>query len=94
MPGDKIGAPVATYVDAIRPLAGPCHVAACPWQEFAILAQSRTWPIRLGSKDARAAVASTAPTTRVHRAAGRIICRSSIAAGSASAAIATAAGRG
>ena len=41
-----------------------------------------------------AVVASTAPTTRVHRAAGRIICRRSIAAGSASAAIATAAGRG
>jgi hypothetical protein len=49
---------------------------------------------KLGSKDARAVVASTAPTTRVHRGAGRIICRRSIAAGSASAAIATAAGRG
>ena len=55
---------------------------------------TRTWPIRLGSKDARAVVVSTAPTTRVHRGAGRIICRRSIAAGSASAAIATAAGRG
>jgi hypothetical protein len=39
-------------------------------------------------------VASTAPTTRGHRGAGRIICRRSIAAGSASAAIATAAERG
>ena len=36
----------------------------------------------------------TAPTTRGHRGAGRIICRRSIARGSASAAIATAAGRG
>jgi len=50
---------------------------------------TRTWLIRLGSKDARAVVASTAPTTRVHRGAGLIIYPRSIAAGSASAAIAT-----
>jgi hypothetical protein len=29
------------YVDAIRPFAGLCRVAACPWQDFATLAQSR-----------------------------------------------------
>ena len=39
----------------------------------------RRVPIRLGSKDARPVVASTSPTTRVHRGAGRIICRRSIA---------------
>jgi len=48
----------------------------------------------LGSKDARAVVASTRPTSRGHRGAGLITYRRSIAAGSASAAIATAAGRG
>ena len=46
------------------------------------------------SKDARAVVASTPPTTRGHRGAGLIAYRRSIAAGSASAAIATVAERG
>jgi len=53
-----------------------------------------TSPILLGSKDARAVVASTPPTTRGHRGAGLITYRRSIAAGSASAAIATVAERG
>ena len=55
---------------------------------------TRTSPIRLGSKDDRAVVASTPPTTHGHPGAGLMAYRRSIAAGSASAAIATVAERG
>ena len=46
--------------------------AVRPW--VALPEELETWPILFGGEDARTVVASTAPTTRGHRGAGRIIC--------------------